>query len=315
MEALHPTVDEIADGIYRISTWIPDVTPIGFTFNQFLVAADEPLLFHTGHARHVPAGRRSGGHGAARRVPALDHLRARRGRRVRGDEHVARRRAGQPGRVRRARLRHLARTTCATARRGRWPRARCSTSAASGCGRSRRRTCRTAGRPRCCSRRRPGRCCAATCSPTSAPCRPSRPATSSSRRWRPSRCSTARRSPRTPARRCGRSATCAPTTLAIMHGSSFAGDGAPGAARPRRRLRRAHGRLTERGAVAAAAGGASPRRSPALLRASRIGRARTLVTTVAHCNQSLDVVVAGRARSPSFGSDRHARPSQTSGPG
>ena len=48
MEALHPTVDEIADGIYRISTWIPDVTPIGFTFNQFLVAADEPLLFHAG---------------------------------------------------------------------------------------------------------------------------------------------------------------------------------------------------------------------------------------------------------------------------
>ena len=48
MEPLQPSVDEIADGIYRISTWIPDVTPIGFTFNQFLVAADEPLLFHTG---------------------------------------------------------------------------------------------------------------------------------------------------------------------------------------------------------------------------------------------------------------------------
>src|SRR5688572_13183572 len=48
MEPPQPTVDEIADGIYRISTWIPDVTPIGFTFNQFLVVADEPLLFHTG---------------------------------------------------------------------------------------------------------------------------------------------------------------------------------------------------------------------------------------------------------------------------
>ena len=48
MEPLQPTVHEIADGIYRISTWIPDVTPDGFTFNQFLVAADEPLLFHTG---------------------------------------------------------------------------------------------------------------------------------------------------------------------------------------------------------------------------------------------------------------------------
>jgi len=41
-------VDEIAEGIFRISTWIPDVSPDGFTFNQFLVAAEEPLLFHTG---------------------------------------------------------------------------------------------------------------------------------------------------------------------------------------------------------------------------------------------------------------------------
>lgn len=48
METLQPTVHEISDGIYRISTWIPDVTPDGFTFNQFLVVADEPLLFHTG---------------------------------------------------------------------------------------------------------------------------------------------------------------------------------------------------------------------------------------------------------------------------
>lgn len=48
METLQPTVDEIADGIYRISTFVPEVSPDGFTFNQFLVAADEPLLFHTG---------------------------------------------------------------------------------------------------------------------------------------------------------------------------------------------------------------------------------------------------------------------------
>ena len=45
---MQSTVDEIVDGIYRISTWIPDVTPDGFTFNQFLIAADQPLLFHTG---------------------------------------------------------------------------------------------------------------------------------------------------------------------------------------------------------------------------------------------------------------------------
>lgn len=47
-EPMIPVVDEIADDIYRISTWIPDVSPEGFTFNQFLVLGDEPLLFHTG---------------------------------------------------------------------------------------------------------------------------------------------------------------------------------------------------------------------------------------------------------------------------
>jgi flavorubredoxin len=39
---------EIADRIYRISTFVPEVTPDGFTFNQFLIDADQPLLFHTG---------------------------------------------------------------------------------------------------------------------------------------------------------------------------------------------------------------------------------------------------------------------------
>jgi flavorubredoxin len=43
------TVDEIAAGIYRLSTFVPDIEPpIGFTFNQFLILGDEPLLFHTG---------------------------------------------------------------------------------------------------------------------------------------------------------------------------------------------------------------------------------------------------------------------------
>ncbi|MCU1461664.1 MAG: hypothetical protein JWO37_1739 [Acidimicrobiales bacterium] len=41
-------VDEIADRIFRLSTFVPDIGPTGFTFNQFLVDADEPLLFHTG---------------------------------------------------------------------------------------------------------------------------------------------------------------------------------------------------------------------------------------------------------------------------
>ena len=40
-------VDEVADGIYRISTPVTDV-PGGFSFNQYLVRDAEPLLFHTG---------------------------------------------------------------------------------------------------------------------------------------------------------------------------------------------------------------------------------------------------------------------------
>ena len=43
-------VSEIADGVYRLSTLVPEVAPpAGFTFNQFLLMADEPLLFHCGH--------------------------------------------------------------------------------------------------------------------------------------------------------------------------------------------------------------------------------------------------------------------------
>ena len=40
-------LDEIADRIYRISTPVTEV-PGGLMFNQYLVAADQPLLFHTG---------------------------------------------------------------------------------------------------------------------------------------------------------------------------------------------------------------------------------------------------------------------------
>jgi flavorubredoxin len=47
-------VDEIADRIYRISTCLPDVAPGGFTFNQFLIDADEPLLYHTGMRQLFP---------------------------------------------------------------------------------------------------------------------------------------------------------------------------------------------------------------------------------------------------------------------
>jgi flavorubredoxin len=41
-------VDEIADRIYRLSTYVPDIGPTGFTFNQFVIDAEQPLLFHCG---------------------------------------------------------------------------------------------------------------------------------------------------------------------------------------------------------------------------------------------------------------------------
>jgi flavorubredoxin len=40
-------IDEIADRIYRFSTYVPRGDS-GLTFNQFLIDADQPLLFHCG---------------------------------------------------------------------------------------------------------------------------------------------------------------------------------------------------------------------------------------------------------------------------
>lgn len=47
-------VHEIADGVYRLSTFVPAVTPDGFTFNQFLIDAEEPMLFHCGQRGFFP---------------------------------------------------------------------------------------------------------------------------------------------------------------------------------------------------------------------------------------------------------------------
>lgn len=44
-------IDEIADGVYRLATYFPDMD---FGFNQFLIDADEPLLFHTGQRALFP---------------------------------------------------------------------------------------------------------------------------------------------------------------------------------------------------------------------------------------------------------------------
>src|SRR5689334_7762372 len=51
-------ISEIAAGIYRLSTFAPDVAPpAGFTFNQFLILGEDPLLFHTGPRRMFPSVR------------------------------------------------------------------------------------------------------------------------------------------------------------------------------------------------------------------------------------------------------------------
>ena len=49
------SIHEIAPDIYRISTPVPPKTvPGGFTFNQYLVLDEAPLLFHTGLRRMFP---------------------------------------------------------------------------------------------------------------------------------------------------------------------------------------------------------------------------------------------------------------------
>jgi flavorubredoxin len=48
---MNTNLDEIADGIFQISTFLPYAGESGFTFNQFLIRADEPMLFHCGPKR------------------------------------------------------------------------------------------------------------------------------------------------------------------------------------------------------------------------------------------------------------------------
>lgn len=74
-------VHEIAAGIFRISTPVPpSVIPGGFTFNQFLIKDEQPLLFHTGPRRMFPLVREAVAHvlgDAARlRYVAFSHVEA-----------------------------------------------------------------------------------------------------------------------------------------------------------------------------------------------------------------------------------------------
>jgi flavorubredoxin len=67
---METTVHEIAEGVYRLSTRLPDMPPAGFTMNQFLVLGEEPLLFHCGPRGLFPLVSE-----AASRILPLDQLR------------------------------------------------------------------------------------------------------------------------------------------------------------------------------------------------------------------------------------------------
>jgi flavorubredoxin len=62
-------IEEIATGVYRINTPFNEV-PGGFSFNQYLVVDDEPLVFHTGLRRMFPLVRE-----AIERVMPIEKLR------------------------------------------------------------------------------------------------------------------------------------------------------------------------------------------------------------------------------------------------
>lgn len=64
---METAVDEIAEDIYRLSTFVPEAD---FMFNQFLVNADEPLLFHCGPRQLFPLVSE-----AVARVVPVDRLR------------------------------------------------------------------------------------------------------------------------------------------------------------------------------------------------------------------------------------------------
>ena len=48
-------IHEIGDGIFRLSVFVPEVAPpAGFTFNHFLIRAEQPMLFHCGKRKMFP---------------------------------------------------------------------------------------------------------------------------------------------------------------------------------------------------------------------------------------------------------------------
>ena len=64
-------IAEIAPKLYRLSTFVPEIAaPAGFTFNQFLIDAEEPLLYHCG-----PRAMFAAVSAAVARIMAVERLR------------------------------------------------------------------------------------------------------------------------------------------------------------------------------------------------------------------------------------------------
>jgi flavorubredoxin len=64
-------INEIADGIIRLSTYVPQIAPpAGFTFCQFLVRGEEPFLFHCGPRSMFPSVSE-----ALKKIAPIDSLR------------------------------------------------------------------------------------------------------------------------------------------------------------------------------------------------------------------------------------------------
>ena len=52
--AVNASIDTVAPNTYRINVPLPDALPGGFSFNQYLVVDEMPLLFHTGPKKLFP---------------------------------------------------------------------------------------------------------------------------------------------------------------------------------------------------------------------------------------------------------------------
>ena len=219
-------VDEIAPRIYRLSTLVPEIGPTGFTFNQFLLDDDEPLLFHTGHRSMFPLVRE-----AIERVMPLDRLRWITFGHVESDECGAMNEllAAAPH----AEVAHgaLGCMVSLNEMADRPPRPLADGEVLE-LGSLRVRHIDTPHVPHAWEARvlyeeTTARCSVATCSPISATARRYR-----RRHRRPGgrcrgRCSATRASPPSTPATIERLADLEPRTLALMHGSSFTGDGGP----------------------------------------------------------------------------------------